>query len=90
MKSKLEELFDNDETFAADSINNDIGMMINQQGDVVEYVILEYADRFDAYLNVYDEGEEPYRNILVKGSSKSKEVAMSIANRKLDNEYAKQ
>ncbi|WP_438315349.1 hypothetical protein [Sporosarcina sp. FA9] len=89
MKSKLDELLDDDEIFAVDAISHDVGMMINKHGDAVDYVILEYADRFDAYFNLYDEGEAPYRNILVKGSSKSKEVARSIANRKLNNEYEK-
>ena len=48
--------------------------------------MLEYLDRFDVYLNITDDGESPYRDILVKGSSKNKEVAKKIATRKLNNE----
>ncbi|MFD1929243.1 hypothetical protein ACFSFY_14465 [Sporosarcina siberiensis] len=88
MESKLDELMD-DETFAVDAISHDVGIMFTEHNYAVNYLILEYADRFDAYLNLYDEGEAPFRNILVKGSSKSKEIAMSIASRKLNNEYAK-
>lgn len=53
---------------------------------MVDYLVLEYLDRFDVYLNITDDGESPYRDILVKGSSKNKEVAKKIATRKLNNE----
>ena len=86
MISKLEELFD-DESFATDAIGHDNGFTINDYGDVLDYMILEYEDRYDVYLNLCDEGEAPFRDILVKGSSKSKEVARRIATRKLNKEY---
>ncbi|HLT41948.1 MAG TPA: hypothetical protein VKZ95_04520 [Sphingobacteriaceae bacterium] len=86
LKSKLEELFDNDLTFGTDSLNFENGIMINQHNDMVDYIILEYRDRFDVYLNLFDDGEPPYRNILVKGSSSKKDVAKRIAVRKLNNE----
>jgi len=86
LKSKLEELF-GDEAFGTDAISHDNGFMINGYGDTVDYLVLEYEDRWDVYLNLYDEDEAPYRNVLVKGSSSSKEVAKRIATRKLDKEY---
>ncbi|MHA6258374.1 hypothetical protein ACXYMX_00550 [Sporosarcina sp. CAU 1771] len=89
MKSKLEELFDNDETLGADSVSLDNWIMINDYGDAIDYVILEYADRWDVYLSLYDEGEAPYRNILVQGSSKDMDTAREIATRKLNEEYKK-
>ena len=86
MKSKLEELFD-DEAFGTDAINHDIGIMISSFGVPVDCLVLEYEERCDVYLNLYDEDEAPYRNILVKGSSKNKETAKRIAARKLNKEY---
>ncbi|MBO0586447.1 hypothetical protein [Sporosarcina sp. E16_8] len=86
MKSKLIELFD-DESFGTDAINNDVGIMISDFGDMVDCLVLEYEDRYDVYLNLYDEDEAPHRNVLVKGSSKNKEIAKRIAARKLNKEY---
>ncbi|MBW8350791.1 hypothetical protein K0H71_15245 [Bacillus sp. IITD106] len=89
MESKLKKLFEDDPSFGTDSIGFDNGFMVNEQGDLVDYMILEYADRFDVYLNLYDEEEPPYRNILVKGSSRKKEIAQRIAVRKLNKEAYK-
>jgi len=89
LESKLKKLFEDDKSFAVDSIGFDNGIMVNEQGDLVDYMILEYEDRFDVYLNLYDEGEPPYRNILVKGSSRKKEIAQKIAVRKLNKEAYK-
>jgi hypothetical protein len=86
LKSKLEELFD-DEAFGTDAINRDVGIMISSFGIPVDCLVMEYEDRCDVYLNLFDEDEAPYRNLLVKGSSKSREVAQSIAARKLNKEY---
>lgn len=83
MRSKLEELFD-DESFAVGSTGYDNGVMVNQQGDPVEYMMLRYADRWDVYLNLFDEGEAPFRNILVKGSAKDKNTAKELAVEKLN------
>lgn len=85
LKSKLLKLYD-DETFGVDAISFNNGFVINSHDDLIDYMILEYQDRFDVYLNLYDHGEPPYRNILVKGSSKSLDVARNIALRKLDKE----
>ena len=85
MKSKLEELFD-DATFGTDAINHDIGIMITDFGIPVDCLVLEYEDRYDVYLNLYDDGEAPHRNILVKGSSKNIEIAKRIAARKIHKE----
>lgn len=86
LKSKLEKLVEDDLSFGTDAVGFDNGFMQNQQGDLVDYMILEYEDRFDVYLNLYDEGESPYRDILVRGSSKKKEIARRIAVRKLNKE----
>ncbi|MHC8516963.1 hypothetical protein [Sporosarcina sp. ITBMC105] len=85
MKSKLEKLFD-DESFGTDAIDHELGIMI-KDGVPVDYLILKFKKRWDVYLNVYDEGMPPFRNILVKGSSRNKEVAKSLATRKLDKEF---
>lgn len=87
LKSKLEELLENNELIYGGMISFDNGIMINDNGDLVDFAVLEYADRFDVYLNLYDEGEAPYRNILVKGSSRSMEAAQKIAKRKLNEKY---
>ncbi|MBS4195787.1 hypothetical protein [Lederbergia citri] len=84
MKSKLKKLFEDDKSFGTDSIGFDNGFMQNQHGDLVDYMILEYVDRFDVYLNLYDEGKPPYRNILAKGSAKTKEEAQMLAIEELD------
>lgn len=89
MKSKIEELLENDELMEDGIVNFENGLMINDYDDSVDFVIFEYADRFDVYLNLYDEGEAPYRNILVMGSSENKESAMKIAAKKLSEEYEK-
>ncbi|OAK72697.1 hypothetical protein [Lederbergia galactosidilytica] len=86
MKTKLHELFERDKQFGADAISFDSGLMINGRKEVVYYMIIEYEDRFDCYLNLCDDGEPPYRNILVKGSSIKKEVAQQISVRKLNKE----
>lgn len=84
MKSGLEALF-NDGDFGTGAIGHDNGIMIHSDFPV-DYLILEYGNRFDVYLNLYDEGEAPYRNILVKGSSKKLEIVKNIAIRKLEKE----
>lgn len=86
MKSKLEELFD-DESFAIGAISHDNGFLINDYGDMVDYVALEYENRWDVYLNHFDEGDAPYRNILVKATSEDKEGAKEMAMIKLKLEY---
>ena len=45
MKSKLVALYD-DEEFATDAINSDVGLMVNQYNEVVNYLILEYQGFF--------------------------------------------
>lgn len=85
MKSKLEELFD-DENFGVEAVGHNNGIMIYKSSVPVDFLILEYKNRFDVYLNLFDEGEPPYRNILVKGSSKKLETAQKIAVRKLEKE----
>lgn len=83
MRSKLLALYEDDEKFGIDAIDIQTGLMINPEKDVVEYLILQFPGRYEVYLNLFDEGEPPYRNILVSGKSKSLEVAKSIAVRKL-------
>lgn len=41
LKSKLEELFDNDESLGIDSIIFDNGIIVNDFGDAVDYMVLE-------------------------------------------------
>ncbi|RST59694.1 hypothetical protein D5F11_011370 [Siminovitchia terrae] len=82
-KSKLEMLVD-DQQFGVGNKSVDTGIMINDHNDAVDYLILEFNDRFEVYLNLYDENEPPYRNILTSGKSRSLEVAKKIAVRKLN------
>lgn len=49
MKSKLEALFD-DKDFGTGAIGHDNGIMIHSEVPV-DYLILEYGNRFDVYLN---------------------------------------
>ncbi|HBZ09135.1 MAG TPA: hypothetical protein DEO65_04495 [Bacillus bacterium] len=85
MGYKLQKLFD-DPNFAVGSIGCDTGLMINPQNDVVDYMIIEYPGRFEVYLNLFDYEDPSIPNVLVKGKSKSLEVAKSIAVRKLNKE----
>ena len=85
MKSKLVALYD-DEEFATDAINSDVGLMVNQYNEVVNYLILEYQGFFHVYLNLFDE-EEPFRNILSEGIAPTLEEAQVIAVNNL-NEMA--
>ena len=87
MKSALEELFESNEDILKGVISYDNGIMTNEQGDTVDYVILQYKYRHDVYLNLFDEGKAPYRNILVKGSSINRVIAKRKATRKLNKEY---
>lgn len=86
MESKLEKLLDDDNVLKG-VISYDNGFMINDHGDAVDYLMLEYKDRHDVYLNLFDGGVAPYRDILVKGSSNSIEVSKRIATKKLNKEY---
>lgn len=70
-------------------VNYDNGIMISEYGDAATFVLLEYEDHFEVYLSLYDEGEPPYRDILVTGTSTDMEEAMVIASRNLSKEYKK-
>lgn len=85
MKSKLVALYD-DENFATDAINGDVGLIVNQYNEVVNYLILEYQGFFHVYLNLFDD-EEPFRNILSEGIATTLDEAKEIAANNL-NEMA--
>jgi hypothetical protein len=77
-KSKMFSLFD-DEEFAKDAIDCDSGIMINQHKDVLNFLILTFEDRFEVYLELFDDGEPPYRDILGVGIAETLEAAKAIA-----------
>lgn len=78
MKSLLEDLFV-DENFGIDSTSMDTGVMMNEYNDLLVYMILEYNDRVEVYLELDDEDEPPYRNIMAKGIAGTVEAAKKIA-----------
>lgn len=89
LKSKLDKLAESGELMGTNVVNYDNGIMISEYGDAATFVLLEYEDYFEVYLSLYDEGEPPYRDILVTGTSMDVEDAMKIASRNLSKEYKK-
>lgn len=83
MKPKLEALVD-DSNFGIGAINVETGVMVNQYRDMVDFIFLEFSDRFEVYLNIYDEKEPPFRNLLAKGVGGDLEEAKRVAVENLD------
>lgn len=82
---KIESLFD-DESFAADAISSNMGIMINEHQDVIRYLTLEYEGLFIVYVNLFDD-ETSFRNILAEGIAQTEQAAKQIALNNL-NEMA--
>lgn len=86
VKSQLLSLLD-DKEFGKGAINHDVGLMVNEHNDVLNYFIIEFKDSFEVYLELNDEGEPPYRSHLAKGSGRELDEARRNAVDKL-NEIA--
>ena len=82
MKPKLEMLITDNESFGSDAKNFETGIMINEFNDSIDSVMLEFDDRYEVYLNLYDE-RPPFRNVLAKGVAKNIRDAKEIANKNL-------
>ncbi|OIK13579.1 hypothetical protein BIV60_13880 [Bacillus sp. MUM 116] len=81
--SKLLELVD-EKKFGKGAIGFDNGFMINSHDDMVDYLIVEFEDRFEVYLNIYDNGKTPNRDFLAEGLAEDLEEAKEIAVRNLE------
>lgn len=84
IQSKLFSLYD-DPNFATDAIDFDTGVMINEYGDAILYLVLQYAENhFHVYLSLCDDGNPPYRDIMAEGIATTLEAAQDIAVKNLN------
>lgn len=82
MRPKLETLITENKNFGTDANNLETGIMINEFNDSIDFIILEFDDRYEVHLNLYDEKPQS-RNILAIGIAKSIDKAKKIASQKL-------
>lgn len=83
---KLEDLVE-DKDFARNFIDSEVGVMVNQHNDLITYLIVEYEESVEVYLELNDLGEPPYRELLAEGIAETVEEAKAIAVKNL-NEMA--
>jgi len=77
MESKLGALMQK-KTFALESTDIDTGFILFNE-DYINYVTLHFDDRVEVYMELFDFGEEPYRDILAIGKGETLDEAETKA-----------
>lgn len=88
LHSKLEGIIQG----AVGVIDIDTGILLYKDGrikELVNYIILTYPNHYEVYLHLFDSGEPPFRDILVKGVNENLHRAKDIAVENLQHELQK-